>query len=121
MAGPVYAEAVVARGLELVRPTDAEREDVNRIIMEELVRGEFRPESVAYLQKLIQRLGEDGCDAVVLGCTEIPLIINDANSPLPTLNSTRLLATAAVRRAIDGASTAPPKAAEHEPRGVRAS
>jgi aspartate racemase len=120
VAGPVYADAFAARGLELVRPTDAEREDVNRIIMEELVRGEFRPESVAYLQKLIQRMGEDGCDAVVLGCTEIPLIINDANSPLPTLDSTRLLAAAAVRGAIDGASTAPPKATGREPSAVRA-
>ena len=109
-----------SRGLELVRPTDAEREDVNRIIMEELVRGEFRPESLAYLRKLIQRFGDDGCDAVVLGCTEIPLIINDAVSPLPTLDSTRLLAAAAVRGAIDGASTAPPKATGREPSAVRA-
>jgi aspartate racemase len=104
VAGPVYADAFATRGLELVRPTDAEREDVNRIIMDELVHGEFRPESTAYFQKLIQRFGEDGCDAVVLGCTEIPLIITDANSPLPTLDSTRLLAQAAVRRAVDGAS-----------------
>ena len=72
--------------------------------MEELVRGIFRPESTAHLQGVIARLKDSGCDAVVLGCTEIPLIINDTNSPLPTLDSTRLLAEAAVRRAVDGGS-----------------
>jgi aspartate racemase len=104
VAGPVYADAFAARGLELVRPTDAERENVNRIIMDELVHGEFKQESIAYFQRLIRRMGDDGCDAVVLGCTEIPLIVNDANSPLPTLDSTRLLAHAAVRRAVDSGS-----------------
>ena len=73
---------------------------MNRIIVDELVHGELRPESVISFQKLIARFGEDGCDAVVLGCTEIPLVINDTNSPLPNLDSTRLLAKAAVRRAI---------------------
>ena len=53
-----------------------------------------------YFQQVIARLKDEGCDAVVLGCTEIPLIINDANSPLPTLDSTRLLARAALRRAV---------------------
>jgi aspartate racemase len=89
---------------------------MNRIIMDELVHGEFTPESIAYFQKLIRRFGEDGCDAVVLGCTEIPLIINDANSPLPTLDSTRLLAQAAVRRAVP-APTAP-QGAGLEPRAL---
>ena len=110
VAGPVYADACAARGLELVRPTEAEREEVNRIIMDELVHGDFRPESIAYFRKLIRRMREDGCDAVVLGCTEIPLIINDAKSPLPTLDSTRLLARAAVRRAVDGGSMPAPPA-----------
>jgi aspartate racemase len=58
---------------------------------------------VRTFQAVIGRLRDSGCDAVVLGCTEIPLIISDANSPLPTLDSTRLLARAAIRRAIDGA------------------
>jgi aspartate/glutamate racemase len=64
-----------------------------------LVRGVFRPESVAYHQRAIGRMQQAGCDAVVLGCTELPLILGDANSPLPTLDSTRLLARAALRRA----------------------
>jgi aspartate racemase len=95
----VYPEKLAARGLEYLRPSIAEREACNRIIMDELVRSTFTPESVAYFQQVIGDLKHGGCDAVVLGCTEIPLIINDANSPLPTLDSTRLLARAALKRA----------------------
>ena len=72
--------------------------------MDELVYGVFKPEAVAYFQRVIGRMKDEGCDAVVLGCTEIPLIMNDANSPLPTLDSTRLLARAALRRAGRGLS-----------------
>jgi len=96
----VYPQKLAARGLEFLRPSQAEREGVNRIIMDELVYGVRKPESVAYFQQVIARMKEEGCDAVVLGCTEIPLIMNDANSPLPTLDSTRLLARAALRRAV---------------------
>lgn len=96
----VYPQKLSARGLDYVRPTIAERDEINRLIMDELVRGIFKPESVAYFQKVITRLKGEGCDAVVLGCTEIPLILGDANSPLPTLDSTRLLARAAIRRAV---------------------
>ncbi len=98
----VYPRKFDAKGLAWLRPTPDEREEINRIIMDELVRGIFKPEAVAYFQKVIGRLKGEGCDAVVLGCTEIPLIMNDGNSPLPTLDSTRLLARAALRRAIDG-------------------
>ena len=59
-------------------------------------------EAVAYFQRIIGRMKEEGCDAVVLGCTEIPLLMNDGNSPLPTLDSTRLLARAASARAVRG-------------------
>jgi aspartate racemase len=100
----VYPEKLAARGLKFVRPTAAEREECNRIIMDELVCSAFTAPSVAYFQQVIARLKDQGCDAVVLGCTEIPLIINDENSPLPTLDSTRLLARAALRRAVDGTS-----------------
>ena len=101
----VYREKLDARGVEHARPSSAEREDINRIIMDELVCGVFKPESIALFQRVIGRLKDEGCDAVVLGCTEIPLIINDANSPLPTLDSTRLLARAALRRAVNGDSS----------------
>jgi len=96
----IYPERFTARGLEYLRPNAAEREEINRIIMDELVRGLFKPAGIAYFQQVIGRMKEQGCDAVVLGCTEIPLVMNDANSPLPTLDSTRLLARAALRRAV---------------------
>jgi aspartate racemase len=98
----VYPEKLKARGLEYVRPNTAEREGLNRIILDELVYGVFKPEAVAYFQRVIRRMRDESCDAVVLGCTEIPLIMNDSNSPLPTLDSTRLLARAALRRAVQG-------------------
>jgi aspartate racemase len=97
----VYPSKLAPRGLEYVRPSAAEREEINRIIMDELVCSVFKPEAIGYLQRVIGRMKEEGCDAVVLGCTEIPLIMSDANSPLPTLDSTRLLARAALRRAIE--------------------
>jgi aspartate racemase len=93
MEGPVYPAA-------LMRPDAAEREEMNRIIMDELVRGVFKREAVAFFQRVYKRMKDAGCEAVVMGCTEIPLIVSDANSPLPTLDSTRLLARAALRRAI---------------------
>jgi aspartate racemase len=96
----VYPSRLRERGLEFLRPTEAEREEINRIIMDELVYGVFKPEAVATFQRVMARLRDDGCDAVVLGCTEIPLLMNDGNSPLPTLDSTRLLARAALRRAV---------------------
>ncbi|HEY6138158.1 MAG TPA: amino acid racemase [Thermoanaerobaculia bacterium] len=82
------------------RPTAEERAEINRIIFEELVYGKFEPEAVEYFRTVIAKFQEQGCDAVVLGCTEIPLIISDANSPLPVLDSTRLLARAALGRAV---------------------
>ncbi|CAN7276383.1 amino acid racemase [Variovorax sp. LjRoot130] len=96
----VYPEKLAARGLACMRPSDAERDDIQRIIMDELVYGVFKPEAVARFQQLIGRMKDEGCDAVILGCTEIPLIVNDTNSPLPLLDSTRLLARAALRRAV---------------------
>jgi aspartate racemase len=99
VASDVYPRALGARQLRYQRPTEAEREEVDRIIMEELVRGVFAPAAVAYLQGVIRRMAAGGCDAVVLGCTEIPLLIGDHNASLPTLDSTRLLARAALRRA----------------------
>jgi Asp/Glu/Hydantoin racemase len=96
----VYPDKLTTRGLEYVRPDDDEREEINRIIVDELVFGVFKPEAVAYFQRVITRLKDTGCDAVVLGCTEIPLMMNDSNSPLPTLDSTRLLARAALHRAV---------------------
>lgn len=102
----VYPEKLSAQGISYVRPTDAERDETNRIIMDELVRSIFTSEAVATYQRVMGRMKAEGCDAVVLGCTEIPLIMNDSNSPLPTLDSTRLLAQAALMRAVDSQRTA---------------
>ncbi|HET6263630.1 MAG TPA: amino acid racemase [Usitatibacter sp.] len=97
----VYPEKLSALGIEYLRPEAAEREEVNRIIFDELVYGVFKPEALAHHQRVIARMKQAGCDAVVLGCTEIPLLVSDATSSLPTLDSTRLLAGAALKRAIE--------------------
>lgn len=96
----VYPDKLAARGIDYVRPTEEEREQINRIIMDELVYGVFREDGVARFRAVIERMKSRGCDAVVLGCTEIPLIIDDSNSALPTLDSTRLLARAALAEAL---------------------
>jgi aspartate racemase len=96
----VYPDVLSARGLSFVSPDVVERDEMNRIIMDELVCSIFRPQTVTWFQRVITRMRDAGCDAVVLGCTEIPLIMHDENSPLPTLDSTRLLARAALRRAM---------------------
>lgn len=83
---------------------EAERDALNQIIMDELVQSRFTSQGIVTFQRVMGRMKEQGCDAVVLGCTEIPLIMNDGNSPLPTLDSTRLLARAALKRAVTGAS-----------------
>jgi len=104
LGSDVYPQKLAARGLEWILPGPAEREEINRIIMDELVYGVFRVQAIACIQRVIGRMRDKGCDAVVLGCTEIPLIMGDANCALPTLDSTRLLARAALRRAVQGAA-----------------
>jgi len=101
----IYPEKLAARGMTCVRPNADEREEINRIIMEELVYGNFKPEALKFFQCVMHRMKDEGCDALILGCTEIPLIVDDSNSPLPTLDSTRLLARAALRRAVEGPSS----------------
>jgi aspartate racemase len=98
----VYPDKLSAQDLEFVRPDEDERNEMSRIIMDELVNGILKPEAVTFFQRVIEQSKASGCDAAILGCTEIPLIIDDTNSALPTLDSTRLLARAALRRAVDG-------------------
>ena len=97
----IYPQKMSRLGLDCVCPNSEECKEINRIIMDELVGGIFRQESVEYLKDIIRRMKNAGCDAVVLGCTEIPLVINDLNSSLPILDSTRLLARASLRRAME--------------------
>lgn len=98
----VYPQRLRAHGLDFARPSEEERLAVGRLIMDELVAGIQSPRQVDELARVIDGLKAQGCDAVVLGCTELPLVMNDGNSPLPTLDSTRLLARAALRRALAG-------------------
>ena len=98
----VYPEKLAAKGVECVRPSEPERAEVQRIIMDELVRGRFEAKSIEALQRIVASLARRGAEAVVLGCTELPLVLDERTSPLPTLDSTRLLARAALRRAVEG-------------------
>ena len=98
--GPVYPDALRKFGIEREIPEAAERERVNEIIFKELVNGIFPEASRLYLNEVAGGLKARGCDAVVLGCTELPLIVRPEDTPLPTLDSTRLLARAALRRAL---------------------
>ena len=100
MEGPVYPEKLKAAGLEQRIPGPQQREKINQIIFDELVNAQFLPRSLAYFTEVIRALADEGCDAVVLACTEIPLLVTPDTSPLPTLDSTRLLARAALRKAI---------------------
>jgi aspartate racemase len=97
----VYPEKLASQGMQCVRPEPRERDEIDRIIMDELVYGVVKSEGIAYFQSVIQDFKKQGCEAVILGCTEIPLILSDENSPLPTLDSTRLLARAALRWAVN--------------------
>jgi aspartate racemase len=100
MRGTIYQRAMSAVGIECVMPSDEEVAELDRIVWEELISGKFLPQSISYYQRVIDRYKDEGCEAVVLGCTEIPLIINDDNSSLPTLDSTHLLAMAALDMAL---------------------
>jgi aspartate racemase len=102
MEGPVFREALKAAGIEHRVPAPEQREHINQIIFDELVNGQLLPRSLAYHVEVIRTLKDEGCDAVVLGCTEIPLLVTPESSPLPTLDSTRLLARAALQKAIEG-------------------
>jgi aspartate racemase len=100
----VYPAKLEERGLDWRKPAPETRDALNQIIINELVHGVFKPDAVSAFQRAMKVMKDDGCDAVVLGCTEIPLIMNDANSPLPTLDSTRLLARSALKMAMENAT-----------------
>jgi aspartate racemase len=97
----VYPEALKDFKIQSEIPDVADRERINEIIFKELVNGIFPETSRLYFNEVAEKLKARGCDAVVLGCTEIPLIVRPADTPLPTLDSTRLLARAALRRALE--------------------
>jgi aspartate racemase len=96
----VYPEALAEFKIAREIPDEADRERINDIIFKELVNGVFPEASRLYFNEVAEKLRARGCDAVVLGCTEIPLIVRPDDCPLPTLDSTRLLARAALKRAL---------------------
>jgi len=101
MEGTVYPQKLTEAGIEYLVPSEEQRVRIDQIIFDELVNGIFSDESRMYFREVIGKMSNQGCDAVVLGCTEIPLIVDDSSSPLPTLDSTRILARAAIRKALE--------------------
>ena len=100
MDGPLYPRALAARGIAAEVPGEDDRLLINKIIFDELVDGVFTDRSRRHYVRVIEDLAERGCDAVALVCTEIPLLLPPGTSPLPTLDSTRLLAHAALAVAL---------------------
>lgn len=104
MEQPFYRERLEARGLRVDVPAATDRAELNRIIFEELCQGIIRPDSRATLQRMIRDLGSVGATAVIAGCTEITMLIDAADSPLPLFDTTAIHAEAAVSRALDAAA-----------------
>jgi aspartate racemase len=104
MEGPVYPSKITATGIEYMIPEVKDRERINQIIFDELINARFTSEALVYFKGVINELKNKGCDAVILGCTEIPLLVTQENSSLPVLDSTRLLARAALKKAISSTS-----------------
>ena len=100
MTGPVYPEILEKYNIACQIPGGDDQEKINTIIFKELVKGVFKEQSRLVFNQVIEKLRNRGCDAVVLGCTEIPLLVDPSDCPLPTLDSTRLLARAAMKEAI---------------------
>ena len=100
MTGSVYADILEKRGISYQIPDSDDREKINTIIFDELVKGVFLEKSRLRFNEVVQKLKDRGCDAVVLGCTEIPLLVDPNDCPLPTIDSTRLLARAALKEAL---------------------
>ena len=96
MEGNVYQPIFEHDGLDVVLPPVRERLELDRLIRDELIRGQYSPHSRAYVRDLITLIAASGADAVILGCTELPLLLADVPTSLPLLDSTRLLATAAL-------------------------
>jgi len=100
MEGPVYPGAFARRGLAFATPPEDDKAAIQAMIFDELVRGNVTDTARRRLSRAVEGLKGQGCDAVVLGCTELPMLLNEGNAPLPPLDSTRLLARAAVDVAL---------------------
>jgi aspartate racemase len=107
MEGSVYPSKLASAGIDYRVPNLEQRTRINQIIYDELVYARFLPESRTYFENVIRELGDNGCNAVALACTEIPLLISSSDSPLPILDSTRILARAALREATSAKNAKP--------------
>ena len=100
VTGPVYPVTLQKFDIASQIPEEGDRERIDEIIFKELVNGVFTEKSRRYFNEVIEKLKSRGCDAVVLGCTEIPLLVDPDDCPLPVLDSTRLLSRAALKEAL---------------------
>ncbi|MFD9941062.1 aspartate/glutamate racemase family protein [Nonomuraea sp. NPDC059023] len=100
MEEPFYRDRLAAHGLDVVVPRREQRELVHRVIFDELVRGVLRDSSREAYRKIIDDLADDGAEGVILGCTEIELLIGEKDSPIAVLPSARLHAEAAAGFAL---------------------
>jgi aspartate racemase len=100
MEGPIYPRELRQRGLNSLVPSAANRSAIQTIIFDELVRGIVCADSRMQFVAHLEELKDQGCDVVILGCTELPMLLDEATSPLPVLDSTQLLARAAVEVAL---------------------
>ena len=102
MEGPVYPAAFDAAGIDFATPSAFRRAELSAAIFQHLVKGDYRDESRAVFLEAFEELAAEGCDSLVMGCTEIPILMEGVATPLPTLDSTRILARAAIERALQG-------------------
>lgn len=100
MTGPVYPDTLNEFNIAGQIPAETDREQIDQIIFKELVNGVFTEKSRLYFNDIIGKLKDRGCDAAILGCTEIPLLVDPHDCPLPVLDSTRLLARSAIAEAL---------------------
>jgi aspartate racemase len=100
MTGPVYPATLQKFGIKSRIPDESDRQRIDAVIFRELVNGIFTENSRCYFNEVIEKLKNRGCDAAVLGCTEIPLLVDPEDCPLPVLDSTRLLSRAALKEAL---------------------
>lgn len=100
MTGPVYLKEMGLVGIECLIPTLEQRNRIDRTIFDRLVKSKFCNEDRAFFRDVFLSLADAGCDAIVMGCTEIPLLMDAVDAPVPLLDSTRILARAALKKSI---------------------
>ena len=101
MSSALYQKKLNDVGMKTKIPNEKDRKKINDIVYDELANGHFTEKNRVYFNQVIDKFAEAGAEAIVLGCTEIPMLVDPADCPLPTLDSTRILARAALNRALE--------------------